>query len=469
MKTYFYSLFLSLIYIFPIISAKVLYQDDVSRTLRNSAYTWLREGRPLMAGIHYFLNFDTVIFNTAPLTQILGVAALCYAGYLFIKKYKSDLPEYLKVLSILSLIISPFFLENLCFGFESIGFCFTLAISLLICCFSLSLVKTGLVSAVGMFLLLSIYQPAVSAPFIVAMTVLYFQPQTWKLFFVRVIGMLSGVLVYTFTIARTITRQGYDGVDVTSVFHFNEFLQNLSNFMTHYKELFFSDTSPGTLVLSGIVIVAVILSIVAHILTDAKDYKWVCVLPLVAFLSTVLPLCFLGKSLSDPVLGKALLTPRILISFNVVCFFVMLMLSQLCIRRSLFIALPVTVMIWAFSFSYMFGGILTAQEKYENYVVSCIFHDIGKLEVDNNTKYHYIGHRLICYEAKKAEKKYKLFESLNNVMFRNDRGFWIGAISHYLNRPVKSAKYDKENYPVLVNHELYMIAGDKNHIFFFIK
>ena len=117
MKVYGYSLLLSFIYMFPIIASRIYYQDDVRRSLTNNAFTWLSEGRPLMAGIHYLLNFGTEIFNLTPLTQIIGVAILCYAGYLFMQKYFPDMPTYLKSLCILSLITSPFYLENLAYGF----------------------------------------------------------------------------------------------------------------------------------------------------------------------------------------------------------------------------------------------------------------------------------------------------------------------------------------------------------------
>ena len=115
------------------ISAKVLYKDDIIRSMQNGGHTWFFDGRPFMAAIHYLINFDTKIFNLAPLNQILGATILCYAGYLFVKKYLSDLSVCLKVLCIVSLVISPLFLENLAFNFESLGFCISLSIPLFLC------------------------------------------------------------------------------------------------------------------------------------------------------------------------------------------------------------------------------------------------------------------------------------------------------------------------------------------------
>ena len=463
MKVYGHSLLLSFIYMFPIIASRIYYQDDVRRSLTNNAFTWLSEGRPLMAGIHYLLNFGTEIFNLAPLTQIIGVAILCYAGYLFMQKYFPDMPTYLKSLCILSLITSPFYLENLAYGFESVGFCISLAIPIFMCCIWKEETPTKAFATffIATFALLCIYQASIGAVFIIAMLVLYLRPTEGKLFFARVLGGIASVLTYMLTVARSIEWETYHGMGASSyVFSFDVILHRLDMFLKKYVDLFFANSAVS--ILFGLVLVACLISIYFHINEVGKKHGWILLLPVVSFFTTVFPLCFLAHTL---------FLPRIFISFNIVCFFVVILLSQLCMRFSLVKCLIALTTLWMFSFSCLFGGLLVAQNRYENYVVDCIFYDIGKLNIGKDAEYYYGGKPLICREVKKASKKYKIFEDIANVSFRPDRVFWTNKVSQYLNYVIKKQPkaLEKQEYPILASHNLYYIAGDSKHVIIWIK
>lgn len=463
MKAYGYSLLLSFIYMFPVIVSKIYYQDDVRRSLTNNASTWLSEGRPLMAGIHYLLNFGTEIFNLAPLTQIIGVTILCYAGYLFIQKYVLDMPMYLKTICIVSLITSPFYWENLAYGFESIGFCISLAIPIFMCCLweKETLFKTFATFFVGTFAVLCIYQASFGAVLIVAMVALYLRPTEWKLCFTRILGAIVSVLTYILTIARSIRWETYQGMDSSSyVFSPAVVFDNLMMFLNRYVDLFFANSAVS--ILFGLVLLACLASIYFHVKEVGIEYAWISILPIIAFFITVLPLSFLSHRL---------LLPRLFISFNIVCFFVMILLSQLCMRFSLTKCILALTMLWMFSFSYLFGGLLVAQNRYENFVANCIFYDLGKLNVEKTAEYYYSGNSLICREVKKATKKYKIFGDIANVSFRPDRVFWTNKVSQYINYVIKKQpkSLEKQEYPILVSHNLYYIAGDSKHVIIWIK
>ena len=465
MKIYLLSLFLYFIYILPVISAKVLYKDDIIRSMQNSGHTWFFDGRPFMAAIHYLINFDTKIFNLAPLNQILGISILCYAGYLFVRKYLSDLSVCLKVLCIVSLVISPLFLENLAFNFESLGFCISLSIPLFMCSVSdnLSNLKIAVIAAVSTFSVLCIYQASIGAIIITSFLVLYLEPEKVKLFFTRLCGIFAGTVVYMLTVSKSIATTGYQGYHSQYSFSIELILKNLNIFFKEYKNLFLSDTNSWVMFLFIVVITACMISICYYLFELKSQYKWVCVLPFLSVVFSVLPMC----PLNHPVY-----LPRVFISFNIVVFFYVIILSKLCIRFSLVKYLIILITIWGFSFSAMFGNVLVAQEKYESRVLSYIAYDLGKLNLPEKVNYHLLGKPLICHEAAEAEKKYKLFRNLNNTIIRNDRLYWAGGLSRYINRqipPKKGIHLEKNNYPLLTVHDLYYILGDKENIIIHIR
>ena len=460
MKTYFYSLLLGYIYILPIILAKILYKDDVRRVMinsANSAKTWLEEGRALMTLIHYVLNFGTNIFLLAPLTQILGVCILFYAGHLFIKKYVDMLPTGLKVISILSLIISPFFLENLSYGFESVGFCIALSFAIFSCCFSEDVFKSFGISLFFTVCVLSIYQSAIGGIIIATMLALYLKPEAIKLFFARIFGILVGLVVYLMTVAKMVTEKSVHANHFTYVFSFDVILDKLDKYLSYYKNLFFSDLNPGTETLFIIITVACLISMVYYIRDIGRKNIWVVFLPFISIIMSVLPMCFLGF---------VSYKPRVFLSFNIVCFFFVIMISQLCLKFNISKVVLILTMLWVFGFSYTFGNVLSAQNRYASYVMSCIAYDIGKL---NN--FYLMGNRLRCREAMLAEKKYKIFVDLNNSLYRDNGTYYTDFLSHYLNKVLKKdlPALGKDNYPILVNHSLYVIAGNQENIVIYIK
>lgn len=458
MRTYLYSLLFAFVYVFPIASARVLYEDDIRRSVVNGAQNWLGEGRQLMAGIHYLLNFGTEVFNLSPLTQFLGLAALCFAGCLFVRKYATGFPMYLRVLCVVSLFVSPFFLENLAFGFESVGFCLSLALALLSCCVPDDAPAHWAVIAplVCTFLLLCIYQASLGAVFIAVLLALYMRPERYGLFLSRVGGVLLGTCAYMLSVARTVVQEGHAGEHSAYGFSLDLFTANLSAYLGEYGRLFFSDRNVAVFVLFIAVVAACVISAML------RGKRWTVVLWAVSVVMSVLPLC---------VLENAVVSPRVFLSFNLVFFFSVMMLSELCLRHPRVVCLPVLVMLWAFGMSALFGNLLVAQDRYERYVVSCIAHDLGKLQIPRDAEFYYNGNPIVCLEAVKAGKKYKLFNDLNNTMFRTDRVFWKSILSHYLHRvlPKKVVVPEKKEYPILVSHDLYFIAGDGKHVLIYIR
>ena len=117
-KKYRWSLILGFIYVLPIIIANRLYIDDLGRSA-DGYYRLSENGRPLADAVLHFLSFSPVASDISPYTLLISVAVIvlstayfCEALNLRSKLAKTILP--------IALLISPNFLENLSYKFDSV-------------------------------------------------------------------------------------------------------------------------------------------------------------------------------------------------------------------------------------------------------------------------------------------------------------------------------------------------------------
>ena len=461
MKSYMYSMWGYLLYLLPVLLSNVLYKDDISRVLENSGRSWIQDGRPFMALLHYILNFGTAIFNLSPLTQIIGAGVLGYAAYRFVEKYITEYPIDLKVLCIISVLINPFFLENLSYNFESLGMCTALACAIGIYLPEGSLRKTILVTVLGTFIVMGTYQAAVGGIIIGAMIVSYLKHDI-KMFLIRIGGILGGVLIYMLTIAKfLVPSDGYQGEHSALVTSVDMFLKHYGIYMQQLKDLFFPNIDAPVTCLFTFVILGCICGLISYMYTiDLKD-RWVAVLPFVSVFVSFLPLCFLEKTIY---------MPRTMISFNMVFLFCAILLSQLIIKAPFMRWLPAFMVLWCYTFSYTLGNILISQDRLENHVMSDIATDIGRLNINKDTKIYITGNRIICLEAQAAEQKHKVFHVLNNTRIRTDVTYIESLLSHYMNRKV-SVRIDvpKAEYKIMAINNSYLLVGDKDHVIIVLR
>ena len=470
MKTnlsYFYSLLLYFFYALPIFLSGVLFKDDVHRVLSNSGTSWVRDGRPFLAGVNYILNFGTSVYNISPLTQILGLLIICTSIYLFVKKYLSDYSTGLQVLCITSFIISPFFLENLGYSFESLGMCIALALTVLPFCFfdNLPLPYTGLLYMIVAFCVMCFYQPVVMAMLIFVMITLFLNPAIRKLSLARVGGICAGGILYMLSVAQfMVAHDGYQGKHAGLTTDVTIWLKNFQVYMNQYRLMFFPDVDSPIAFLFVLVVIAVLFSLVGYIKTlDKKDW-YVGLFPFISIPITVLPLCLL----TNPIY-----MPRATISFNVVFFFGMILLAMLIKKAKFMVWLPIMVVLWSFVFSYTLGNVVRAQEHYQDRLTSYIAYDLGKINMGKNTKIFIDGKRAVSQEALNAEKKYKIFHVMNNSLVRTDVEFFGPYLSHHLNKNIevsigKVITKDKK-LQILSAHALYLILTDGQNVIIFIR
>ncbi|MEL9096839.1 glucosyltransferase domain-containing protein [Escherichia coli] len=153
---------LSIIFIFcyPIVSADVLYRDDVARSVYSFS-AWGGLGRPLSDFVmHIFsLNFD-LLPSAAPLPLFFGIFIASAIIY-YICNYLVEKEDSLQISIMLTIIfVSPLFIQNVSFQFDALTMILANSLCMLsFFVFDIRSLPKSLLSIVSLFACLSLYQP----------------------------------------------------------------------------------------------------------------------------------------------------------------------------------------------------------------------------------------------------------------------------------------------------------------------
>lgn len=115
-------------YCIPIFMLDKPYTDDYARTIKGY-FGWSNDGRPLADLLIYILNFGPNLTDIAPLSHIISLCALIFSCYI-ISTYIVNRDGFISSLSASILVLSPFFIHNLLYRYDSP----IMAFSILCCC-----------------------------------------------------------------------------------------------------------------------------------------------------------------------------------------------------------------------------------------------------------------------------------------------------------------------------------------------
>ncbi len=474
--------FLFLLYVLPLILSDILYKDDIRRILYGDPSTWYRDGRPLMAYILTSLSFGTPLFDTAPLPLVGGILFLAFSLTRFYKKYLQSYDSRSVVLCLLMLIISPFFLENLSFKFESLGMCISLG--LLILLFSLpdsvnkpvrlalSLIITVCVSC--------IYQATLGAflslLFITVFLELKDQPLSKILenAFYKLAGFGLGFLLYMSRIVPThVAKDGYQaehsGLLSMNSEGISRVFRNLYGFILDLKLMYFPSNNHFLFFLSVLVLILAVVAVVMYVkdlLTADKDkYRYgkaiLCFLSsLCILIGPFLPMCFL----TNPNY-----MPRSFISFTTFLLFIGILFLTLTKKTRLVLFIFIPIYLFSYGFSYAYGNLLKSQTNYENYVAQSIVYDLNKhKDIDDSCKFHIEGKCAAAKDVLLATKKYPRIFSLMIPRYFEKNDVYTGhLLSRYatykiITSPLK--EYKSDSYKTLTKNSLYRIMQNKKDV-----
>ncbi|EIK4885979.1 glucosyltransferase domain-containing protein, partial [Salmonella enterica] len=115
-KNYLFIFIIGLLYVFPIVLANVYYVDDMGRL--SLGYGWDGDGRILSNVLTEALSFGNGIISIFPYSTLLSSVILVISGIIVSDMLFEN--KYLKYISSLFILTSPFMLENLSYRYDSI-------------------------------------------------------------------------------------------------------------------------------------------------------------------------------------------------------------------------------------------------------------------------------------------------------------------------------------------------------------
>jgi hypothetical protein len=176
-------LVLSLVYALPLFFDGRYYLDDMPHAM-NGLTLWEQDGRPLASIVSSLASFQCPSFTSAalldisPLPQILGLAALAYAGVRLARVLFDAPPTAWTCLVVFPLIASPFMLQNLSYRFDALTMGLAVMLAILASLPATRGWQRLLWGAVQLLAALCLYQAA--ANMFVAATVLLCIAITWN-------------------------------------------------------------------------------------------------------------------------------------------------------------------------------------------------------------------------------------------------------------------------------------------------
>lgn len=462
------------IYVFPLVLADVLYKDDMKRVLYSDPSSWYDDGRPLMAFILSLFNFGTPMFDTSPLPLLIGILFLAFSLTLFYKKYLQNYDRLSVVLCLLMFIISPFFLENLSFKFESLGMSITLGLYLILFSLPDHIGKTfALVISIIVTVCVScIYQATLGAFFSLLFLTVFLELEEIPLknslekAFYKLVGFCIGFFFYIFCIApHYVAKTGYQAehsglISLTSA-GIDKFISNLKSFFTYLKWFYFPNDNPFVTFLTTAVLLVTLVAIIMYVKillskeNDSAKYSKAflgLVIPVFIIVFAFIPMCFL----SNPNF-----MPRAFISFNVFLLFAGIMIISLSKKNRLALLILIPIFLFSYSFSYTYANLLKSQVDYENHIAQTIVYDLNKIDGINGSYRFFIeGKRLVAKDVALATKRYRIFELMIPNLLRRDYVFTGHLLSRYSTYRIEVntlKKYNPNDYKVVTKNTLYRI------------
>lgn len=151
----------ALLYVYPFTSADIYYADDIVRTM-SGAFGWSELGRPLSNLIFYIIGFSSSsIVDISPIPQIASVLLLTLAVWLFSSCVYGKV-SMAGVIFSSPLMLSPFFLQNLAYKYDSITMATGVLLTTVAFVIEVKSKKAWILSSALLIASLCLYQPVVN-------------------------------------------------------------------------------------------------------------------------------------------------------------------------------------------------------------------------------------------------------------------------------------------------------------------
>ena len=341
------------LYVLPIILANFYYVDDLARSVAGYA-RWSDNGRPLAEYIIKGMSFGGRVIDLAPLPLILSVLAVVLSGYYYCFKAGIEGRVTVAITSV-SLLISPFYLQNISYRFDV----FTMSLSVAACVLSAAVLlkRSGhvwfLLSGLLIVASLSLYQS--SANICIAMiglnALVSYRSTLFKstvLESVRyAITIVVALLFYKFCIASVFVSGVYSESHAESASSMESVIKAINAYAWMFKETFIGNYGKAMSLLAIIPLIAIAILLIISIV-----FSYIGVL----------------IALHDPVIY-----PRVLVGFCGIVFSGFVVTSLFCKRMTTILLIPLAASILL---SYSYGDSLSAQKEKEGFIFGLVANEV---------------------------------------------------------------------------------------------
>ncbi|PSS49949.1 hypothetical protein C6560_09515 [Enterobacter sp. FS01] len=406
---------LGALYILPLIITNSQYYDDIGRSVYGY-FSWGIDGRPLSDVVFMALDIGSPATDIAPYPQIAAVMLLSTLCYL-IHRYLN--PEHrFGWLVFTPIFMSPFFVQNLAFRFDSI----TMALSVVSAITPLMFIRSGgyksfLCSLVGVLISLCFYQASLSI--FVGMVCLYVifsierGEQTRSVILNTLIaaaGMLVGYALYSkFVVPMFVTSSYASGYNHT-IGSFSELETNIRTARDIIKTLMNGAVGKLYLLTSYLAAIGLAALIFRILISRTGAINRVTRTLLVLLSVAVIFVCIPGPGLA---LKEMPIGPRVFVGFGLASALLLSLISFIIPKHEKLNSIfPVILALVSFSFMGTFTNSVSAQDKLADRIINGVMVDMNNAGFMSIKTITVDGRPPYSPQADKATMKYPLLKQL---------------------------------------------------------
>ncbi|HBN0052201.1 TPA: glucosyltransferase domain-containing protein [Escherichia coli] len=427
---------LSLLYISWIVFTGRLYIDDLGRSLYG--YTsWGQDGRPASDLLMSALSFGTPILDITPLPQILSVIALSAVLSLWGVKYLPRKGTTSSAVCVLYFILSPFFLENISYRYDSLP----MSLSLVALLLPYALKKkpwSPFLHFISVIASLSFYQASISL-FILLMIIdvihLYFSKkddlrhlEIIKSIAINTLAFAAGFVFYKVLIASSFASGSYsdEHSKIINVDHtFFDVLYN--NTVVIFTWLLNPLYKCSPFLFKGCALILLV-SIIKISMTS-KDVKSRVIN--LFLLSALITAGFFSCFAHIALLKTPVLAPRVLISFTGFFLLFAYLVVQAFESKKIQLILLAPVVFFSFILSFSYANASSSQKELDKLISTSIYNDISHQDLSfKNVFIH--GVMPTSKQRALIVERLPIMNSLIPIYLNNNWSWGAMMLKHYL-------------------------------------
>ncbi len=447
-----------------IIRADFYYADDMGRAL-NGYHDRLHFSRYMDVILGTIFNANIYLTDISPLTQFIAIIFIALSSTIILAIFSENKKiDIFKIMAVLPLGLSPYFLECITYKFDAPFFAFSILTVVVPFLFIKNTKIYAISSFLGILLMLMTYQASSGIfPIIVLMLIVYKYRKGDETKDIINFGIVS---VITYAMSLLIYKVFFmypinDGYLTSETLSINKLLGGIKNNLSvFYKQLWVD----SYIVWKILVIVIILSFIIFNIIETKKNRILMAIVVCTALIISLI--LVLGIYI---ILEKPTTAPRAKYCIGIL---ISILAVYCCnIRPKSIIRIVCFALSCSFiSFSFTYGNVLAEQKRYTEFRTEVVIEDLNNLDLlDSQKEYalQFSGTKVMAPILRKTRVQYTVLQSLVPDTFSGySNHFWSDYyIRNYFDlRNMKKPKSDlrKKNLPIIkdtVYHKI--MANDK--------